>query len=96
MKLHYRNLVQVMNIKTLLQIITQQSLQPGFFFFLFQILQRLGSVPEEYQSVIVDVINARRSDVHHQLIADTNFISKSTLRDFDWQVKVRPCNKCAF
>ncbi|XP_048777602.1 COMM domain-containing protein 8-like isoform X2 [Ostrea edulis] len=53
-----------------------------------QILQRLGSVPEEYQSVIVDVINARRSDVHHQLIADTNFISKSTLRDFDWQVKL--------
>ncbi|XP_052676084.1 COMM domain-containing protein 8-like isoform X2 [Crassostrea angulata] len=53
-----------------------------------QIYQRLGSLPQEYQSVFMEVINARRSDIHQQLVTDTNLISKSTLKDFDWQIKL--------
>lgn len=43
---------------------------------------------QEYQSVFLEVINARRPDIHQQLITDTNLISKSTLKDFDWQIKL--------
>uniref|UniRef100_K1QV08 COMM domain-containing protein 8 n=1 Tax=Magallana gigas TaxID=29159 RepID=K1QV08_MAGGI len=53
-----------------------------------KIYQRLGSLPQEYQSVFMEVINARRSDIHQQLVTDTNLISKSTLKDFDWQIKL--------
>nr|XP_022321747.1 COMM domain-containing protein 8-like [Crassostrea virginica] len=53
-----------------------------------QIYQRLGSLPEEFQSVFLDVINSRRQDIHQQLITDTNLISKATLKDFDWQIKL--------
>ena len=64
-------------------------------FWIFQIYQRLGSLPEEFQSVFLDVINSRRQDIHQQLITDTNLISKATLKDFDWQIKVRTCTKWA-
>lgn len=64
-------------------------------FCIFQIYQRLGSLPEEFQSVFLDVINSRRQDIHQQLITDTNLISKATLKDFDWQIKVRTCTKWA-
>lgn len=38
--------------------------------------------------MFLEVINARRPDIHQQLITDTNLISKSTLKDFDWQIKL--------
>ncbi|XP_062577587.1 COMM domain-containing protein 8-like [Saccostrea cucullata] len=90
--LHYSNYDQVWTLQewwaltasweNLIKAVVRDSLNKD------QILQRLENLPEDFRSLIIDVLNARRSDVHQQLLTDTNSISKSTLRDFDWQVKL--------
>ena len=56
--------------------------------YLSQITQQLESLPEEYKTVVCDVINSRRSDIRQQLLADSHSISHSVMTDFDWKLKV--------
>ena len=52
-------------------------------------MQQLEGLPEEYRSVMCDVVNARRSDIRQQLLADSHSISHSVMTDFDWKLKVK-------
>ena len=54
----------------------------------FQLLQLMGGLPDEYKQIVIDTISIRREDVRLVLKTETNAISDSVLTDFDWQIKV--------
>ncbi|XP_077477786.1 COMM domain-containing protein 8 [Stigmatopora argus] len=53
-----------------------------------EVLASLSELSSSHSKAVLNVLKARREEIHNALLERTNSIASATLQDFDWQLKM--------